>query len=749
MRHGIGSTTHKQLAVLPLYALALFASALLSFWIQPLFAKLILPRYGGSPAVWTTAALFFQVTLLAGYLYAHLIARLPVGRQLTLHAVLFAAAMIALPVQVANIDPTVTAPVVSVLSVLALSIGLPVFALSATAPLLQEWFSRTGHSHAADPYFLYSASNTGSLAALIGYPLVFEPLLGLRQQTILWSAGYAFFAVVLVLCGVALWRKKSFSAAAAASSENAAPEALLTAGTRVRWLLLAFAPSSLMLGVTQHITSEIAAVPLLWLIPLTIYVLTFVIAFARRQWLSPRLIGRVQPLLVILLVLAWPLNNLTSVLILHLVVFAVTAMMCHAELARLRPPVRHLTDFYLCLAIGGALGGAFNAVAPIVFDSILEYPIALALASALRPVNRESSALPLELRGSERERNTWNWQRASRDLLPALALAAGFAVLIASDVRPFTHSAWTTVVYLQAIGIALYLTHRRPLQFGLAVLVVLLATPAVHSAERLIERHRSFFGVHSVVRDETDTFTVLMHGVTVHGAQYRDAARRTRPTTYFHADSPVGQALAQLGGNGELRRVAVIGMGAGTLACHKAPGRTWTFFEIDPLVVQLAKDRRHFQFLSECAPDARIVLGDGRLSLAGEPERAFDAILIDTFSSDSIPAHMITREALALYLSRLDANGVIVFHVTNQYLDLVPVVSSLVADAGVAALMPGPRLEFALDERLAALPSTWIAIARDPKRLEALAEQENWQPLPPPRLRVWTDDFSNVLSALK
>lgn len=719
-------------ALLPLYAFTLFLSALLAFWIQPLFAKVILPRYGGSPAVWTTAAMFFQVMLLAGYFYAHLLSRLALRSQFVLHALVVVAAFVSLPVGTDTIETGVASPLLSLLLVLALTLGLPFFAVSATAPLLQQWFARTGHRHAADPYFLYSASNAGSLVALIGYPLVFEPLLGLRQQTYFWSIGCAAFAAALLACGASAWRVRREPNAAAAMPS--ADLAFANWRSRMRWALLAFAPSSLMLGVTQHITSEIAAVPLLWLIPMTIYMLTFVVAFARRQFVSAALVLRLQPLSVVLLALVWPLNNQPSVLVLHLLVFAVTAMMCHAELARTRPHVRDLTAFYLCLAIGGAAGGVFNAlIAPLAFDAVLEYPLALALACALR----RTSAAP---------RRAALWQ----DLWPAALLAGVFAALVYADIRPFAHGAWSIFVYLQVIGVGLYLLHDRPRPFALALAVLLLATPAVHSAGQVLERHRSFFGVHSVVKDETGKLHVLMHGITVHGAQFRDAERRLKPTTYYHAGSPIGQLFTVLGRHGDILNVAVIGMGIGTLACYRAPGRIWTFYEIDPLVVRLAKDARYFHFLEHCAPEAKIVVGDGRLSLAQARGVEYDLIVIDTFSSDAIPAHMITREALALYLSRISERGIIIFHVTNQYLDLVPVLARLATEAGVAALMPGPRLEIEFEERLSVLPSTWVAMARDAQRLKALDTEEGWIALPTPRSgKAWTDDFSNVLRALK
>lgn len=715
--------------MLPLYVLALALSALLAFWIQPLFAKLVLPLYGGSSAVWTTAALFFQITLLAGYAYAHVASRMQLRAQFAMHAALIACALAALPVGVSSFSAGAEAPVLSLLAVLAASLGLPVFTLSATAPLLQQWFSRSGHAHAADPYFLYSASNAGSLLALVGYPLVLEPLLGLRQQTLAWSAACALFAGLVFACGATVWSRRASTVARLPADNRAGSP--LAAATRLRWMLLALAPSSLMLGVTQHITSEIAAAPLLWLIPLTIYILTFVLAFARRQVVPVWLTGRAQPLLVLALVLVWPLNHHPSVLVLHLTVFAVTAMMCHGELARTRPAVQHLTSFYLWLAIGGAAGGVFNALlAPVFFDSVLEYPLALALACALRP-RSDAHMHPL-------------W----KDLAPAIALGTGYAALIAFGLRPFEHTS-SAVAYLQVLGLALYLTHRRPRAYAAAVLVAILATPLTHAAERVLERQRSFFGVHSVLIDETRRFHVLMHGITIHGAQYIAPERRTQPTTYYHRDSPIGQIFSVLGRGGALGRIAVIGMGTGSLACHGAPQRSWTFYEIDPAVAALARASPYFDFLARCAPDAKIVIGDGRLELAQASDAEYDLLVIDTFSSDAIPAHMVTREALALYLDRIAANGLVAFHVTNQYLDLVPVLARLAAVAGVTAYVPGPRLDIQLDERLAALPSEWIVMARDASRLSALASEENWVAAPAATGRVWTDDYSNILGALK
>ncbi len=721
-----------------LFAFTLLVSACLLFWVQPLVTKQLLPRFGGSPAVWTTASMFFQVLLLAGYCYAHALARTgSLRRQILVHlAVLAGMAALTLPMHLAA-DAGATAtdgtgiPALSLLMLLTAALGLPFFALAATAPLLQRWFSRLQHARAADPYFLYAASNLGSLGALIAFPFLLEPRYGLTQQNLAWSAGCALLALLVALCGVAAWRWRHATdvpdtAAPAMPSTTAAwPE-------RLRWIVLAFAPSSLLLGVTQYATSEIAAVPLLWLIPLFLYLLTFVLVFAARPPVPHTWMLRLQPWVVILLALVWTLNNHLPVLLVHLAVFFVSAMVCHGELARTRPAVTRLTEFYLCMAVGGALGGIFNAVvAPLVFDALYEYPLVIALACLLRPAPAGAA------------------RATAGDFLWPLALAAGYAALSAFNLRPFALGNWGIALYLEFLGVALYLCHKRPLRFGLMVGVVLLAAPFVHSSDTVLARERSFFGVHAVLKESTGKFHVLMHGVTVHGAQYLDPEKRREPTAYFHRDSPVGQLFHAIEKR-PVTTVAAIGLGAGTIACYRRPGQDWTFFELDPLVVRLARDTRYFSFLADCAPDARIVLGDGRLTFAAEPDGHFDVIVVDTFSSDAIPVHMITREAMALYLRKLKPNGIIIFHISNQYLDLAPVLATLAADAGVVSLQPGPRMSLPPEDRFGAMESLWVVVSRKIEPLRTLVDEEGWLPLPaPPQARPWTDDYSNLPGALK
>ena len=728
------STAEARLSLL--YAATLFTGAALLFWLQPMFTKLVLPLFGGSPAVWTTAAMFFQFGLLGGYVYAHAVSQFASMRvQFYVHLALLALAFIALPAVVneRHVTGSQDAPIISLIITLTVGLGLPFLAVAATAPLLQRWFSRTRHRHAADPYFLYSASNLGSMVGLIAYPALIETLLGLAQQGRVWTLGYGVLTALILACALTAWRychQNDGPVTDVGASASAPP----SRRQRAYWMLLAFVPSSLLLGVTQHISTEIAAIPLLWIFPLLLYTLTYVNAFARRPLLAQRWMPKLQPPLVMLIALVWILNTHLSVFVLHLVVFFVTALMCHGELALRRPSATYLTDFYLCIAVGGALGGTVNAVvAPLLFSSILEYPLVIGAACMLRPQT-----------ATQRAGASWT------GIAWPLALALAFALGVAAGYRPLEHGVVAIIVYLQIIGLALYLTHTRPVVFGLMVMVVLVGSPILHSPDEKLTRERSFFGVHTVLLDQSRKFHVLMHGITVHGAQYLAPEKRREPTTYFHRDSPLGQVFHALGVKDRFRRVGVVGLGVGTTACYRQPGEDWTFFEIDPTVVKIASDARYFTFLADCAPDARIVIGDGRLALNKVPDHHFDLIIIDTFSSDAIPVHMITREALALYVRKLRDGGVVMFHISNQYLDLAPVLSNLAGAADLAGLMPGPRLSLPSEDRFGQMESRWIAIARDPRDLAALPSEEGWVQLPPAsRAKLWTDDYSNVLGALK
>lgn len=703
------------------FSAALAGSAALIFWIEPLFAKLILPVLGGTPAVWTTALMFYQAVLFAGYLYAHLLMRMASARrQAALHLAVLAAAATTLPPVLPAlplVDPN-RSPLPYALWALTAGVGLPLFALSASAPLLQRWFAQSGHRHAADPYFLYAASNAGSLAALVAFPLVLEPSLRLGTQAAAWSIGYGLIGLLVVLCAVAT-KAPAPSAAASATAEPA--------GVRWRWLALAAAPSSLLSGVTTAITTDVASAPLFWTVPLALYLLTFILAFARRTLLPVRLAMRLLPLPLAGVVLGWfslPILGALPLALCHLATFFLAAYVCHAELARSRPAAGRLTEFYLVLSAGGLLGGTFNAlVAPTVFTGVLEYPLALMLAVALRP-----ALLP----GGPRARLL--------DVLLPAALAAG-AVAIATLPGETTIGVMLAAALLSATGLALLAM--RPLRLALGIGAVYLAAVLAVADDEVLAQDRNFFGVLKVLRDTDQGLTLLVHGTTLHGAQATAPERRRQPLSYYHPLGPLGDVFRTMEDRLEGGAVAAIGLGAGSVACYARPGQHWTFYEIDPAVVRVARDAALFTFLADCTPDAAMVVGDARLRLAEAADDAFRLIVLDAFSSDSIPVHLLTRQALGLYLDKLAAGGVIALHITNRHLDLRPVVAALAAERGLAALARYDRTPASGGK-----PSLWAVLAKDASGLGALAADPAWQPLPPPATRPWSDDFSDILTPL-
>lgn len=712
--------------LLPLFSSTLFLSAALLFAVQPMMAKLVLPLLGGAPAVWNTAMLFFQSALLAGYAYAHGIARcFRPGAQVALHLAILAAGFFFLPLSLPEgwSPPTEQTPILWLLGVLSVSVGLPFVALSATAPLLQSWFSRSGHGAAADPYFLYAASNLGSILALLAYPFLIEPALAVSRQRLAWSMLYVVLALLVALCAM---RAGTGPVAATVASEERRPRA----ATVVRWVLLAFAPSSLLLGVTSFITTDLASAPLFWVVPLALYLLSFVIVFARRPRLRHEWMVALQPFVLIPLALAFGLGTtleLGTMIALHLLAFFVTALVCHGELARQRPSARHLTAFYLWMSVGGVLGGAFNAVlAPLLFPGIWEYPLAIVLAAALRPALAQGRrffdfALPLFL----------------------LAFLIGPS-LFGTPVLQLELAG--KIVFLAAAGATAYAFRSRPLRFGLGIAALLAVSFAGRENEVLLQT-RSFFGVYRVELDESRGVVTLAHGTTLHGGRFADPERLLEPITYYNAAGPVGDVFDFAR---PAQRIAVIGLGTGTMACWTKPGDTLDFYEIDPAVVAIAREPRYFAFLAGCAPEARIVLGDARLELARAPNGAYDRIVIDAFSSDAIPIHLLTREAVALYLEKLAPNGILLVHISNRHLALAPVVAALAADAGLVALR---REDDSTDEGARTLQRTrsdFVVLARDRSALAFLADRMDWQPLEPEgEVRPWTDDYSDVVRVMR
>ena len=717
--------------MLAVYTATMGLSALLLFLVQPMFAKMVLPSLGGTPAVWNTCMVFFQAALLLGYGYAHLGARwLTPKRQAIGHAALLALSLFALPIAPRYTDPGDASPIPWLIGLLTVSLGAPFFMLSATAPLLQRWFASSRHARAGDPYFLYAASNLGSMLALIGYPALVEPWSTLSEQRTAWSLAYGLLAVAVAACGWLSWR--STDQGAEAAPPVAAPSIAvrpITAGRRMRWVLLAMAPSSLFLGLTTYLTTDVAAVPLLWVVPLAIYLLTFVLVFARRPLLPHRWLLAAQPfvLLPALMQALWyPYTSVWTTAPLHLLAFFVCAMVCHGELARDRPEPERLTEFYLWMSLGGVLGGLFNAlIAPLVFNGVYEYPIALTLACLLRP----------QLAPGAR----WvDW------LLPA-----ALAVALTTYVLRFADAPGTAAMIAVSViaGLLIYASRQRPLRFGLAVGAVLLA--AVLSANGslpVLRAKRSFFGVHRILLDEG--YKRLTHGTTIHGAQATDPAQAREPLTYYHRDGPLGQLFGALGPRLAGRHLAAVGLGSGSVACYGEAGQQLTFFEIDPAVVAFATDPRYFSFWSDCGKAKQdIVLGDARLTLAKQPDGGFSLLILDAFSSDAIPLHLVTIEAMRLYLSKLAPGGVIAFHISNRFLDLRPVLGSIAGSLGLAARVSQDDIDDD-DETDMRFPATWVLLGRDVADLGAL-DADQWAELPArPGMRPWTDDYGNILAVL-
>ncbi len=741
---GVGSIGLAERLTLPVFAATIFLGAFLLFSVQPMIAKMVLPLLGGSPSVWNTAMVFFQAALLAGYAYAHFGVRwLGLRRQSLLHLGVLALAFLVWPVALPDgwVPPAERFPVLWVLALLSVTVGLPFFAVSATAPVLQKWFARSGHSHAADPYFLYSTSNLGSVLALLSYPFVMEPLLRLQQQSWAWSWGYAGLCALMGFCVLAIWKRlaKPLPAMAAA----AAPQAATPAPSwrrRGRWVALAFVPSSLLLGVTAHITTDVAATPLFWVLPLVLYLLTYVIVFARRPLLKHDQVGRALPFVLALLpILFFSSPNIVVAVGAHLAIFFAVALFCHGALVACRPAEDHLTEFYLWMSTGGVLGGIFNALlAPILFPAIFEYVLVLALACLFLPA------------GSAGRRPVWG------DLLVPLGLAGAFAVLALAGFETSTGEGSLDVfLVLVVLSLGIFLSRSRPLRMTAVMLVALLLPTAIGQFSGSLAMARSFFGVYRVLEvGEAGRFRVLLHGTTVHGAQDQRRGYRRTPTTYYSPEGPVGQIFEALNGPAAgarpLKNVGLLGLGVGTLACYRRPDQAWTYYEIDPVVVRLARDPRYFSFLEDCGAEIEIVLGDGRIQLAAAADAGYDLLVLDAFSSDAVPLHLLTVEALALYRQKTARDGLILYHVSNRHLDLAPMVARLAESQGLTAWRRSQVIPKEEKDLYAASSSEWVIMTADPGRAALLDGLLGWQRLPADSATdLWTDDFSNIVGVIR
>ncbi|HEU4835342.1 MAG TPA: fused MFS/spermidine synthase [Pyrinomonadaceae bacterium] len=720
----------------PVFALALFTSAALLFWVQPLVAKMLLPLLGGAPAVWNTCMVFFQALLLAGYAYALLLSqRLSLRNQAVLHALLLLAAGLVLPFAISNRVlaslPTQSSPIGWLLMTLLVTVGPPFLLLSATAPLLQRWFSHSTHKAARDPYFLYAVSNAGSMLALLGFPFLLEPAFAVRTQNWIWAIGYAVLVSLVITCAILLNGRRAKTSYASVVTDE--PAVKVAPAQRVEWVLLAFVPSSLMLGVTTFIATDVASVPLIWIIPLALYLLTFIIAFGNKQFIKLPITSILfaSALLVLgaFVILSPPISVWVTIS-LHLLVFFLGALVSHQRLAQSRPPVSRLPEYFLWIAVGGVLGGIFNALlAPLLFSAPYEYPIAIILALLVRPVTAQ-------------EEKTKSWLRIG---FPAFMFVLTFALAATVPRWGLSGKLENGIVLLLPLILCFALSARRPIVFALSLSAMMFASiPYLNSSVQTLATERNFFGVWRVTTNPNEEFRRLYHGSTVHGVQLNDEARKCEATSYYHKDGPLGQVFAVYNSRPSIKPVAATGLGAGTIGTYAAQGQEWDFYDIDPNIVRIASDPRYFTFLSDCTKaQYRVILGDARLRLREAPAGRYGLLIMDAFSSDSVPAHLLTTEAMNLYLDKLSSDGVLAFHISNRYLNLEPLLSGLSRRAGLVALI---RRD---EERnvVGRYPSIWVVMARNDAALGAIATDNRWNRVQGDT--VWTDDFSNILSLLK
>ncbi|MBK9083279.1 MAG: fused MFS/spermidine synthase [Rhizobiales bacterium] len=722
---------------------AILVSAFLLFSIQPMFTRMVLPKLGGTPAVWSVAMVFFQTLLLGGYLYAHLSAtKLSTRASVLVHLALLAGTTFLLPIAVTTKlgNPPADGEAAWLFAVFALSTGLPFFAVAANGPLLQAWFSRSAATRGLSPYPLYSASNLGSFAALLLYPVLFEPMLDLKSQTVAWSVGFGVLALLIGAAGASV-RSAAIERGHSAAVADAAP---VTLRQRALWVFFAFVPSGLLVAVTAHISTDVSSGPLLWIIPLSLFLLTFVLIFRDRPLIPHRVFVTAWPLAAALLVFGMTAANLHVGLAvtLHVAAFFVAAMLCHGALYAARPDASHLTEFYLWMSFGGVLGGVFTGlVAPHVFNGIYEYPILIALAFLCLP---GALAEPRKL--------------ALRAGAP-IALAALGALAwpwIEPAMKPFAQK--IVMVGVIVVMSAIFLARRTPALAGGLFAGGLAALLVVNTGSDFEHSVRSFFGVNHVVKLEGGKYRAIVHSNTNHGAMRllnedgTPATGRPVPVAYYRPGGPYETAISTLRAHqgGRFGRVGITGLGAGGLACHARDGEAWTFFEIDPEVVRIARDPKWFTFLRDCTPDARVILGDARLTLAEEP-KPFDMLALDAFSSDAIPTHLMTREAFRLYMSRIAEGGALVVHISNRYMELRSVVAAIAHElglVGVARIEKTPDA-IARDPSNLAIGSEIVVLARRTQDLGALTTTPGWETLTPRAgVAAWTDDYSNTLGAL-
>jgi len=732
----------------PLFALTLFLSAFLLFSVQPMIGKALLPLMGGSPSVWNTAMVFFQLLLLAGYLYAFMLSKLKsLKMQGAIHAgVVILAAAISLPLEFIGADHvSLASPVSWQLAAMTVMIGAPFFVLAASAPLLQRWFSLSPDKQASSPYSLYVASNAGSLLALLAYPVLVERFFRLGEQAVGWTAGYGFLALLVGLAFIACGFLNR-SAKPDIIVPDAAPAEALTWKQRCLWMFLAFVPSSLMLGFTTYVTTDVASLPLLWVIPLALYLITFMIAFANKPLISIRVTRGIHAFFILCLlwlIMAGVTTTRSPIMILHAFLFFFTALLCHQELARTKPSPARLTEFYLFMSIGGALGGMFNSLlAPLIFKLPYEYLIAIVLGVFARRITEPNTRIQDAIRRAA-DMLSINSKISATDFLffPGLIILGAFTAV--------SNSLAVNVLLAGMVVILAFNLHDRRWAFALTISIIILCKPLIpwDSWKDKLLVDRNFYGVHFV--QDAEGMRMLKHGTTVHGAQARDTRFETIPITYYYMDSGIEDALTILDTYDGPQKIAALGLGAGSISCFFKGQRHFDFYEIDPDIVAIAENPDYFTYLSKCHSKYQIILGDARQEIAKAPDHSYDLIFVDVFSSDNIPLHILTKEAVALYKQKLKPNGMIVFHTSNRFFALEPEVAAIGQAVEMDYLTKASPGGFIGDTKIQFYPTKYVVLSNNPAHLLSLAEKK-WGKLPSEvNQEPWSDDYANVLRALR
>ncbi len=730
-----------------LFVLTLFLSASLMFILQPMFGKLLLPSLGGAASVWNTCMVFYQSVLFLGYLYAHILSNhFSRHQQFWIHGILLLLSLLILPIGITEISspPTESNPTVWLLSILLVAIGLPFFILSTTSPLVQKWFSATRHQSSHDPYFLSIASNSGSLLALLSYPLIFEPNIGLTDQQQFWSAGFLILCALIAICMTLVRREKS----------NPPPRKVNTISNltqrprlslKLKWLILSFVPSSLLISTTNYISTDIASVPLLWVIPLALYLISFIIVFSKYNTLSNKWMVIAQPWVITAFLIYFfsneKLADFTLELALHLLVFFISIMVCHGELAIKRPSANYLTHYYLIMSFGGMLGGIFNNfIVPFIFDDLYEYPLLIIVALLLNPGNAE--------------KRVYLQQNGVKIVL--LTYIAFFATVLY-----FSHTHLADELVLGTIIIAAaanyFVFHKNIIYLALySSVIASCASPLNTQSQQPIFKTRNFYGVMSIAENihnlpgmSKETLHQLFSGSTEHGAQIIDKNHLCTPLSYYGKPGPVGQLFEAYDQTNNHWQIGIIGLGSGGMGAYAKNSQNWQFYELNPAVVDIATNPEFFSYLSNCVNNYDIHVGDARLSLEKQGHLKFNMLVVDAFTSDSIPTHLLTREAIELYLSRLHDNGLLVFHISNHYLSLKQVLSDHAENLGLVAAIQEFRPE---QKNPLAYKSDWVVIARQSETLRPLLSQaQNWTTLQQrsASIQSWTDDFTSLASILK